>query len=263
MAGKRPEDDEPIDADVVEEEEESTSTSDVEEHPVEPPRDRPPYSGYRPRQKKSPLGEVMFLLGLAAVAVLAITFRKELTDAYDRYLGGPEGPQAKVEPVRHDEAVKWEPKLPAPVEPKVETPTTPVEETPLPKFERREKPTLPREEPPVIPHFQPRPGLAYSIVERKDATYKPGLFQYEFKVIVPENYKKDDLLRMGLDIIEYERKQGLRHAILIYCFKDKTNLDPDEAYAEVIWAPGGNYMRAADALRFGPDNNEYRVIIKK
>jgi hypothetical protein len=87
------------------------------------------------------------------------------------------------------------------------------------------------------------------------------VFEYEMKVIVPASYKKDDLLRMALDVVAGELRRGLCHAIRFLCYTDTRKTNPEDAFAEVIWAPEGNFARAVDAVRAGSDNNEYRVIM--
>ena len=81
VSENRPADEEPIDAEVVGDDvveaSEVTSGSEL----PEPSR---PYRAYRPRKRGSALGKVVFLLGLVLVAVGAVAYREELTEAYDR-----------------------------------------------------------------------------------------------------------------------------------------------------------------------------------
>lgn len=268
MSTKRPEDEEPIEAELVDEEivrardvssqPTSTSPSPTGAQPLpEPPRAAPRYRAYRPPKKGFlSFGKMVILLGLVLVA--AVFWRKKLTETYEdlreRYFSRAQAKEGDViKEVSPEPPPKVEPK---PVKP---GPTEAVKEEPFPTFEKRTVPTLPEEPSPVIPPKERYLGLAYSVIGRKDVSFL-DVFQYEIRVVVPADYKKDDLLRMARDIVARER--GIRHAVRFYCFKDKVKTKPEDAFAEVIWAPEGNFLKAREAVRKGSGNNEYRVIMK-
>jgi len=255
LSEERPNDDKPIEAEVVEER---------SEEPVAAPEPLDAYRALRPREKRSAWPAVLFILGLAGVLVASVAFRKELTDIYDRIAAGLFGGPSPQAPVVADVPEQPEPPLevasPQPAgEPTPEPPEP--QETPLPHFEPREKPTLPTEPVTVIPPSERYPGLAYAVLDRKDLTFL-GVYQYELKVLVPADYRKDDLLRMALSVVANERKNRLCYALRIYCFKDRQKTEPEDAFAEVIWAPHGDFLKAAEAKRAGAEDNEYRVIMK-
>lgn len=116
---------------------------------------------------------------------------------------------------------------------------------------------------PVPPAVKPKertPGVAYSILERNDLS-RGNVFQYEVKVVVPGNYTQEDLARMAADIVGETLKKGLCHAMRFWCFREKGKTDPGDAFAEVIWAPEGDFARAAEAVRAGSEKNQYNVIL--
>lgn len=279
MSEKRPEDEKPLDVarglDPVERpidaklvEEEIARASGAGPAPVHaelrPPETVPSYAARRGRKKRSAAGKAVFFLGLLLVAGLSIAFRKELAEGYDRLvlaLFGPGPKEGVIEAVREEPEHEVTPK-PRP-RPKVQPLSADnVEEQPLPHFEPVTRPPLPAEEP--LPPPKPRehyPGLAYSVIERTDLSMK-GVFEYEMKVVVPASYQKDDLVRMASDVVAGELKRGLCHALRLLCYRDKLKTSPEDAFAEVIWAPEGNFARASEAVRAGSDNNEYRVIMR-
>jgi hypothetical protein len=226
----------------------------------------PSLDRYRPKKRGSGLGIVVLLL--IVVAVVAVVFRRELTSAYDQLSAKWFGTAQEPKPVEEDIVRKAQPRVrPVPMHPDPDREPKPVPKLPdyeVPKFEPRTLPAVPKEEEPlpVITPKEHRPGLAYSTLERKDIGVE-GVSQVEVKVVVPKTYKKDDLLRVALDIVAGERRQGTRHAVRLLCFTDSQKTSEDDAFAEVDWAPGGDFFKAGDAVRAGPDNNEYKVHMKK
>jgi hypothetical protein len=189
-----------------------------------------------------------------------------LTEGYDRLKGlvseffssPTKEPAEEPAPVQPESEPAPKPR-PGPKARPIESDNGP--EEPLPHFEPVTRPPPPAEEP--LPEVKPKeryPGLAYSIIERTDLS-RNGVFEYEMKVVVPANYNKNDLLRMASNIVGVQLKEGLCHAVHFYCFADKKKTNPEDAFAEVIWAPEGNLARAAEAVRAGSDKNEYRVVI--
>jgi len=271
---KRPADEEPIEAEVVEED--VVEPAETPEGPAAlpaapPPAEAPqapgpaprrPYRGYRPRRRKTGIGLAGRLLFLTLLLVAAFLWRKELTDTYDalmdRFFGrAEEAPRPGPADVIVEVLPKPEPE-PGPPKP---TPPKPIPDTPLPTFEERTIPQLPAETLPELPPAERTPGLALAILDRRDLSVE-GIFQCELYVLVPEDYGEKDLLRMAENVVTEERKRNFRHAIRLYCFKDRKSTRPEDAVAEVVWAPQGNFLRAREALRAGVDNNQYRVIMK-
>ena len=264
MSEKPRDNEEPVEAELVEEDiveaAEVRAESAAAQPPSAPVSPRPPHRTYRSSKKRSGFGKMLIILALVLVA--AVLWRQELTDALDRALAWLSDTSGRTDAPPDDDVIVEGPSKPGPEPPKPQPkPEEPVEDQPLPTFNERTIPELPEEPFPRIPRAQRTPGLAYSIINRRDVGYE-RIFVYEIYIVVPADYKKDDLLRMALDVVAWERKQGLRHAIKFYCFKDKVNTKPEDAFAEVIWAPEGNFQRAREAVRAGPDNNEYRVIVK-
>jgi len=262
---EKPADEEPVEAELVEQgpvEAPGPPSGPAEgQPPPGPAKPRPPYRAYRPAKKGSGFGRMVIILVLVLVA--AVVWRKELTDAYDRLIDRFFGGAEEVEESGSDDVIVEFPPEPEPQPPKPEPkPEKPVPDQTLPTFKERTIPELPAEPLPEIPMKERTPGLAYSIIDRKDISFLQ-VTQYEMYVVVPADYRKDDLLRMALDVVAWERKQGVRHAIKFYCFKDKVKTEPKDAFAEVVWAPEGNFLRAREAVRAGSDNNEYRIIMKE
>ena len=65
---------------------------------------------------------------------------------------------------------------------------------------------------------------------------------------------------MASDIVGEALKKGLCHAMHFYCFTDKKKTNPEDAFAEVTWAPEGDFTKAAEALRAGAEKNLYNVV---
>ncbi len=291
MTVRKPEDDDIIDAEIVEEEPvpatlapepkpesepqpppEPLVLTPIEPAPVKPATPEPttpapgPFVGRRAarpkKEEEGGLGIVVLLL--IGVLIAAIIWRKELTAFYNSTVGpmfGGEAPSTAPAPVKVTPKVALPP-TPAPGE------TMPPPEPEVPKFEPREAPgpapKEPEETPAVVPPApapEPAPALAYSIIKRENVGYE-GLQQFEFKVVVPPTYKRDDLLRMAQAIVAAERKQGVRHAVRCLCFTDPEKTKPEDLFATVDWGPQGDFMKAADAVNKTPDKNEFKVFLK-
>jgi len=267
MTNRRPEDDDVIDAQVEGEKPVPPRPEPLPAPPVEPPVTPGPFVGrHAPRPKKGS-GVGVVVLMLIAIAVVAVIFRREVTELYDRLTG-----QAKQDTA--PEVVRTEgDNAPVRARPTARGTQTPRKETGpeipnyvVPEFEKRTMEQVPKETPqpdtPAPPFKEPYPGLAYSVVKTEDASYE-GVKQYEFKVVVPAHYKEGDLLRMAANIVASQRRLGERHAIRIFCFTDPDKAKPEHLFAQVDWAPEGDFMKAADAVNKGVDRNVYRVTMKK
>ena len=237
--------------------------------PVEPPAAPGPFVGRHAARPKKGSGIGIVVLMLIAIAGVAVIFRREVTDLYDRLTGQPKQDTAPA-PARTEGD-----NTPGRVRPTARGTEAPRKETGpeipnyvVPEFEKRTMEEVPKDtgapppETPAPPFKEPYPGLAYSIIKTEDVGYE-GVKQYEFKVVVPAGYKEEDLLRMAANIVASQRRLGDRHAIRILCFTDPEKTKPEQLFAQVDWAPEGDFTKAADAVNKGVDKNTYRVTMKK
>ena len=252
MPEKHPQEDEPIEAQLADEQ--------PHEHPAGPEAAQGPAADYYRREKKrkgSGLGATLLLL--LVFAVVAVILRKEITGLYDG-LVVPERKPAAAPVVNPAPEARPVPR-PAPA-PKVEEPPA---ETPAPVFEPRTEEKAPPAEVPSLPPVmmkEHKPGLMYAVLDRQDVSVQ-GASMFVVKVLVPRNYTKPDLLRMARDIVENETKVGVPHAIRFLCFLDRQQTNEPDAFAEVVWAPDGNFAHAIDAVKTGGVENQYRVVSMK
>ena len=254
----------PLHAEVVEE----AAPEPLHEEPAVTIEGTGRYSALRGRRRHSTAGTLAMALGLLAVGVVAFVFRQELTEGYDRladlvseFFSSPTK-ESGVEPTPVQP--KSEPGHKSPAKPKARpTESDNGPDEPVPHFEPVVRPPAPPEEaapmPPVVKPKEHAPGVAYSILEQHDLS-RNGVFEYELKVVVPADYTGEDLARMASDIVGEALKKGLCHAMHFYCFTDKKKTNPEDAFAEVTWAPEGDFTKAAEALRAGPEKNLYNVV---
>jgi hypothetical protein len=227
------------------------------------------YPAFRGRKRHSTAGTLALVLGLLAVGTVAYWFRKELSEGFDQLraaIWGKADEPAKepgAEPAR--ETPKSEPAHKPPVKPKVgPTGPGPAATEPPPVVEPAPTPAVtPAEPEPTPPAVKPKEhasGVAYSILEEHDLS-RGEVFQYELKVLVPGKSTHEDLARMASDVVGAALKKGLCHAMHFYCFADKKKTNPGDAFAEVVWAPEGDFARAAEAVGAGSEKNQYNVIL--
>ena len=242
MSDTRPQD-EPVEAEVIHEAQE-----------VPPPRRK---FEYVPPKKNPFVSPPVLLVLLVFVGALAFLNRGKLTETYDRVFGEPKKEEPAVPVVTSPEPEPLpEPQPPVEPEPGVKLP-------PPPKRGPETEDDLPVEPvKPLIVHEPPPPGIAYSIVDRKSLSFG-RVFRYEMKVVVPRDYAEADILRNAKALVRAEGRKRLYHALRLLIFTDREKLDPDDALAEVVWAPEGNFGLAERAARETTQANEFRVTMKK
>jgi hypothetical protein len=280
LPGKRPEDD-IIEAKLVDDAEPAPSRETqplAQDRPLheEPPMhdgqpmraERPWQTSYSLPRRSSALAPVLVVVGLLVVTALAVAFRVELVDIYETIVLGlsDDGPTPERE-------VPAEAGVPTERDPLVETETERVVATPvppdveLPTFEKIERPDTPLTPAPDIPDLVDRPpdekvpGYGYSRIENRDLS-AGDVVKYRVKVVVPAHYSKADLLRVAADLVRRQRITRPAHAMRVLFFTDPTKTADGDASAEIVWAPGGAFDRAAEAAREGTDDNQYRIDIR-
>ena len=95
------------------------------------------------------------------------------------------------------------------------------------------------------------------------STGNADVVQYDVKVMAPADATEEGLLALGREVVKREQALGLRHVVRILCFAGRNADNPDDAFAEIIWAPGGELSRAREALGGKSYRNEYRVVFRR